>query len=34
MSVEQGGIVGNLGQSTNQLTGDKSTVDVVVSKRF
>ena len=34
MSVEQGGIVGNLGQSTNQLTGGKSTVDVVVGERF
>lgn len=34
MSVEQGRVVGNLGQSTNQLTGDESTVDVVVGKRF
>ena len=34
MSVEQGRIVGNQGQSINQLTGDKSTVDVVVGKRF
>ena len=34
MSVEQGRIVGNQGQLTNQLTGDKSTVDVVVGERF
>lgn len=34
MSVEKGRIVGNQGQLTNQLTGDKSTVDVVVGERF
>ena len=34
MSIEQDRIVGNQGHSTNQLTGEKSTVDVVMGERF